>query len=84
MGKRSSRYPEHPWRKYAGTTTVVIEEVIVTNNCRRCGKPISRSIQLCDTCKLRFNVWFSDHGYLRFAECASLDMGFDFTSRTVL
>ena len=66
MGDTQPRYPEHPWREYAGPAT---------NHCRRCGASISQTIQLCDSCKRRYNVWFSDAGYLRAVEEYSLEMG---------
>jgi hypothetical protein len=56
---------DHPWREYAGP---------LTHKCRRCGEPISQTIVLCDACKRRFNVWFSDDKELRFIEMCSLDM----------
>lgn len=62
----SPRYTEHPWREFAGVTE---------NHCRKCGKPVYGSIQLCDACKRRFNAWISDGAELRFIETRSLDMG---------
>ena len=66
MGDTKPRYPEHPWREYAGPAT---------NSCRKCGAAISQTIQLCESCKRRYNVWFSDAGYLRAVEERSLEMG---------
>ena len=62
---------DHPWREYAGP---------MLNHCRKCRKPISQTIQLCDSCKKRYNVWFSDDGHLRYIECTSLEMGISGTT----
>jgi len=71
MPQGQARYPEHPWREYAGPAQ---------HKCRRCGASINYTIQLCDTCKKRFNTWYSDDGHLRYIECTSLDMGISGTT----
>jgi predicted amidophosphoribosyltransferase len=61
----------HPWRAYTSENV---------HACRKCGKAISQTIQLCDSCKKRFNTWFSDDGHLRYIECTSLEMGISGTT----